>query len=111
MKSTFSQHGTRSSPRAVDAWVAQDRTFMVRLSDGRMVLVRPTASVRLRRATRKQLGNFQILNDGEGIIWPDLDEALSVRGFIQQSKATPKVVEVVPAHRESRRSRSSAAFR
>jgi hypothetical protein len=42
------------------------------------------------RSTCKQKGqilaskrlNFEIIGDGEGFHWPDLDEDLSVRGFL-----------------------------
>jgi len=80
--------------------------LFVRLADGRVIVVDPKVSPLLRRASRKQLAKFQILNDGEGLLWPELDEALSVRGFLQQAKETPHFVSVLSA----RRSRRSAAY-
>lgn len=79
--------------------------LLVRLTDGRVIVVDPKVSPLLHRASRKQLAKFQILNDGEGLIWPGLDEALSVRGFLQQVSETPQLVSVLSA----RRSRRSAA--
>ena len=34
-------------------------------------------------ASKKQLDNWEILGDGEGIHWPDLDEDLSVSGLLE----------------------------
>ena len=37
---------------------------------------------RLSQATQKQLANWELLGDGEGIHWPDIDEDLSVVGLL-----------------------------
>jgi len=80
--------------RAVNAWVERSRVFMVQLSDGSLLAVRPESSKLLARATRRQIARFQILNDGEGFIWPELGETLSVRGFVQQSQSEPCLVQI-----------------
>ncbi|WP_218132855.1 DUF2442 domain-containing protein [Nitrosomonas halophila] len=36
-------------------------------------------------ATKSQLGNFELLGDGEGIHWPEIDEDLSVAGLLRGS--------------------------
>lgn len=38
---------------------------------------------RLYNATKKQLKHFKWIGKGTGIEWPDLDEHLSVHGFLQ----------------------------
>jgi len=57
--------------------------FVVGLVDGRTVSVPLLWFPRLAGATRQQLENFEILGDGEGIHWPDIDEDLSVAGLLR----------------------------
>jgi len=102
---------TSELPHAVDAWVGKDRAFMLQLTDDRVVSVRPESSKLLSRATRAQLAHFQMLNNGEGFLWPDLNEALSVRGFMQQSATEPNMVQVSPGRRRGSRGSRSAAYR
>jgi hypothetical protein len=59
-----------------------DSDLVVELVDGRTVSVPFVWFPRLSRATPKQLENFEIIADGEGIHWPDLDEDLSVAGLL-----------------------------
>ena len=102
MKPRSSPHGMRSSvPRAAEAWVDADRKILVRLRDGRLVVVDPESSHLLRVASRRQLMKFQIVNGGEGLLWTSLNEALSVKGFLQQSRSMPQLVQVLPPQRRS----------
>ena len=55
----------------------------VELSDGRIISTSLDCFPSLARATKEQLNNCQILGDGEGIHWPDLDEDLSVQGLLK----------------------------
>ncbi len=57
--------------------------MIVFLKDGRKLFVPLVWYPSLLNATKKELENFEILDDGEGIHWIDLDEDLSVKGFIQ----------------------------
>ena len=57
--------------------------LVVILVDGRTVSVPLVWFPRLANATRKQLEKFEILADGEGIHWPDVDEDLSVAGLLR----------------------------
>lgn len=59
-----------------------DSDLVVELVDGRTVSVPFVWFPRLSRATPEQLENFEIIADGEGIHWPDLDEDLSVAGLL-----------------------------
>ncbi len=54
----------------------------VRLYDGRIIFVPIAWFPSLANATIKQLKNFEISPSGYGIHWPDLDEDLSVEGFL-----------------------------
>lgn len=60
--------------------------LVVELVDGRIVSVPAIWFPRLSRATPEQLANCEIIADGEGIHWPDLDEDLSVAGLLRGSR-------------------------
>jgi len=53
-----------------------------RLVDGRVVSVPLAWSWRLSEATPTQRNNFEIIGDGYGVHWPDVDEDLSVEGML-----------------------------
>ena len=53
-----------------------------RLMDGRVVSVPLAWSWRLSEATSAQRNKFEIIGDGEGVHWPDVDEDLSVEGML-----------------------------
>ena len=54
----------------------------VELVDGRTITVPVTWFPLLSNATQSQRENWQILGDGEGIHWPDIDEDLSVASLL-----------------------------
>ena len=60
-----------------------ETTIRVELVDGRTITAPLVWFPLLAKATQKQLSNWQILGDGEGIYWPDVDEDLSVQGLLQ----------------------------
>ena len=57
--------------------------IIVSLVDGRKVTVPLVWFSRLSKATKTQLENYELLGDGEGIHWPDIDEDLSVAGLLR----------------------------
>ena len=57
------------------------------LVDGRTISVPLAWSWRLSEATRDQRNNFEILGDGQGVHWPDIDEDISVEGMLCGSPA------------------------
>ena len=59
-----------------------DDEMSVLLVDGRTISVPLTWFPTLSSATKAQLENYEILGDGEGVHWPDLDEDLSVNGLL-----------------------------
>ena len=59
-----------------------DDTLTVDLSDGRTISVPLAWYPRLVHATRDERNNWEFIGTGQGIRWPDLDEDLSVEGFI-----------------------------
>ncbi len=52
------------------------------LVDGRVVSVPLAWSWRLSEATPAQRNKFEIIGDGYGVHWPDVDEDLSVEGML-----------------------------
>lgn len=57
--------------------------LIVSLVDGRKVTVPLVWFPRLADATKSQLVKYELLGDGEGIHWPDIDEDLSVAGLLR----------------------------
>ena len=51
------------------------------LIDGRVISVPLTWSWRLSDATPEQRNNYEIIGEGHGVHWPDVDEDLSVEGM------------------------------
>jgi Protein of unknown function (DUF2442) len=51
------------------------------LVDGRVISVPLAWSWRLSDATPTQRDNYEIIGDGQGVHWPDIDEDLSVEGM------------------------------
>lgn len=54
----------------------------VDLADGRRLSVPLVWFPRLSNATPAQLCNYELMGDGEGIHWPDLDEDISIEGLL-----------------------------
>jgi len=63
-------------------WFDQDLNLIVVLLNNKKILQRPISDfAKLKNATSEQLKNYQ--TDGIGVHWPDLDEDLSLRGFLK----------------------------
>jgi hypothetical protein len=76
-------------PRAVEVSVTDDELRVV-LADGRALSVPLAWFPRLLHATSAQRQRFELLGDGEGIHWPDVDEDLSVAGLLRGTPAPGK---------------------
>jgi len=68
-------------PSILDVNFSKD-LMTVNLSDGRIISIPLAWYPRLSAAKSKQLRRYEISPSGYGIHWPDLDEDLSVYGFI-----------------------------
>ena len=77
-----------SDPRARVVEISND-LITAHLTDGRTISVPLAWSYRLADATVDQRARYEIIGDGTGIHWPDVDEDISVRGML----------EGIPAHR------------
>jgi len=77
------------------------KKIKIHLRDGRELTIPLAHYPRLANATRKQLLNFEISGSGYGVHWPDLDEDLSVRGFLSYKPVYvwPDVVRDAPRKR------------
>jgi hypothetical protein len=67
--------------RIKDITVTED-TITAQLMDGRTISVPLAWSWRLAEATSKQRANWEILGDGHGVHWPDIDEDISAEGML-----------------------------
>ena len=78
-------HADDSSKRPVSQLMevsVTDDELRVVLADGRALSVPLAWLPRLLHATSAQRQRFELLGDGEGIHWPDVDEDLSVAGLL-----------------------------
>lgn len=64
-----------------------DRWISAAFSDGRQVNLPLAWSWRLERAAPAQRARWELIGNGEGVRWPDIDEDLSARGFFVGSPA------------------------
>ena len=68
-------------PEAREVSVTED-TLKAELADGRTISVPLAWYPRLVHATQEERDNWDLIGEGQGIRWPDLDEDLSVEGLI-----------------------------
>ena len=77
--------------------VSDDTT--AHLVDGRVINVPLAWSWRLSEATPAQRANWELIGDGHGVHWPDIDEDLSADGMLNG----------VPARRPAKAKRKKSA--
>ena len=75
-----------AKPLARDVAVSADE-LTVSLVDGRRISVPLAWYPRLLHASADELARWEILGNGEGIRWPDIDEDLSVAGILLGTRA------------------------
>ena len=59
-----------------------DETLTAHLVDGRVISVPLAWSWRLSEATPAQRANWELIGDGHGVHWPDIDEDISAEGML-----------------------------
>ena len=57
-------------------------TITAYLVDGRVISVPLAWSWRLSEATPEQRANYEIIGDGQGVHWPEIDEDISAEGML-----------------------------
>lgn len=67
--------------RIKDVIITED-TITAHLVDGRVISVPLSWSWRLSEATPEQRANYEIIGDGQGIHWPEIDEDISAEGML-----------------------------
>ena len=78
-----------------------DEAIIAHLVDGRVISVPLAWSWRLSDATAAQRANWELIGDGHGVHWPDVDEDISADGMLSG----------IPAHRPRSRRSSRPANR
>ncbi len=72
--------------RIKSIWFDQELDMIIVLLNNRKIIQRPISDFpRLKMATKTQLQNYE--SDGIGVHWPDIDEDLSLRGFLKYELA------------------------
>ncbi|GJQ50764.1 hypothetical protein KsCSTR_30170 [Candidatus Kuenenia stuttgartiensis] len=62
--------------------VFTESSFVVYLNDERNISVPIIWFPRLLNGNKPERGNYELIGDGEGIHWPDLDEGISFEGIL-----------------------------
>src|SRR6266545_5231792 len=94
-----------------------DETITAHLVDGRVISVPLAWSWRLSDATPAQRANWELIGDGHGVHWPDVDEDLSAKGMLNgvparvprarvMDRSTPADQVLQPTGRGSRKTKS-----
>ena len=86
----------------IDHIDVSDDTITAYLVDGRVISVPLAWSWRLSEATPSQRANWELIGDGHGVHWPDIDEDLSADGMLNgvsaRRPATATPLESAPAN-------------
>ena len=75
-----------TEPRAMDVIVTDDE-LTVHLVDGRRLSAPLVWYPRLLHASLEQRNDWELIGEGEGIHWPQIDEDLSVAGILRGTRA------------------------
>jgi hypothetical protein len=79
----------RRSDARIQSIEVSDKMITARLADGRIISVPLAWSWRLAAASPAQRANYQIVGDGQGVHWPDVDEDISAEGMLAGEPARP----------------------
>ena len=66
-----------------------DERITAHLADGRVISVPLAWSWRLAAASSAQRAKYEIIGDGQGVHWPDVDEDISAEGMLTGTPARP----------------------
>jgi hypothetical protein len=59
--------------------------MLIVLNNGKILKHAISSSPLLKKAKNDQLNNYRLIGKGAGIHWPQLDEDLSLKGFLQEA--------------------------
>jgi len=77
-----------NEPRILAMRITEE-LIIAELVDGRTISVPLAWSWRLSEATPDQRNHFEIIGNGEGAHWLDIDEDISIRGMLSGVPARP----------------------
>ena len=77
-----------NDPRMLTVKVTDD-LIIAHLADGRTISVPLAWSWRLSNAIPAQRQHFEIIGEGHGVHWPDIDEDISALGMLTGTPAPP----------------------
>lgn len=84
LKTTWKDHfRPPAGPTRIAAVSFSDATMHVDLTDGRRVSVPLAWFPVLERATPEQRSRYKLVAEGRAVSWEELDEDLSLEGFLQ----------------------------
>lgn len=66
-----------------------DAMITAHLADGRVISVPLAWSWRLAAASPAERARYEIIGDGHGVHWPDIDEDISAEGMLAGAPAPP----------------------
>lgn len=69
-------------------------SMTVLLDDGRAISVPLAWYPRLLAATPEERARFELIGDGEGVHWPDLDEDINVEGIVAGRRSMESAVSL-----------------
>lgn len=100
-----------SEPRIASLQVTKDE-IIAHLQDGRTISVPLAWSWRLSEATREQRNCFEILGNGQGVHWEELDEDIGAWGMlygIPAHRPKPQMKKTIRSTRRASRREKAAA--
>lgn len=59
-----------------------EREIKFKLSDNRTIIVPIRWSWRLENASKDEWQNYEIIDDGNKVVWPDIEEEITVQGIL-----------------------------
>ena len=88
---------TEHKVRAIDLKITKEHLEVI-LEDGRIIFVPLAWYPRLVSASKKSLKNFEWIGKGLGIHWTDIDEDLSIEGFLKAERAPKNQFKISPSN-------------
>jgi hypothetical protein len=79
---------------AITYVTADDQLLTVTLSDGRRLSMPLDWYPRLKHGTPAERNNWRTIGRGEGVHWPELDEDLSLDGFLAGRRSNEKSASI-----------------
>ncbi len=84
----WNEHCPSDDPRIISI-IVDDASISAALADGRVISVPLAWSWRLSDASPAQRSRYEIIGNGQGVHWPNVDEDISARGMLNGIPARP----------------------